>query len=138
MSKKRAAEGAKSGSPKKQRVNKKGSAGKGKKPRDSSKPKRPMSAYFFFLEWFRNDLKQKKKDGEDAPTKIGDVAKLAGEKWKTMSNDDKKPFVALHEKARKSYDEQVRSFASHSISAKVGLLRSSTTLLLPCPTLYRK
>lgn len=72
-----------------------------------------MSAYFFFLESFRLKLKHKKEKGEDTPTKIGDVAKLAGEEWKKMTLKDKEPFFDRNAKAKIDYEKQVSYFSCH-------------------------
>ena len=79
-----------------------------------------MSAYFFFLEFFRKELKRKERDGESVPKKIGEIAKSAGEKWKSMSDVEKKPFVESNEVAKKKYEQEVSSFSRREISCSFG------------------
>ncbi|WP_411027357.1 hypothetical protein, partial [Salmonella sp. s54925] len=107
--KKRVADSAgKSGFPKKQRVAKKSPSTKGKK-KDHNKPKRPMTAYFFFLASARENLRKRRNAGEeDVPTKIGDIAKYAGNEWKQMTTEEKQPFTYLHEEAKKEYENKLK------------------------------
>ena len=49
------------------------------------KPKRPYTAYFAFLADFRIEMKDKLKTGQKIPT-------LAGERWRSMTDDDKEPW----------------------------------------------
>lgn len=52
--------------------------------KDPTKPKRPQTAYFFFLSDFRKEMAGKSlPSGEKIPT-------LAGKRWGTMTPDDKK------------------------------------------------
>ncbi|KAJ0463620.1 putative chromatin remodeling & transcriptional activation HMG family [Helianthus annuus] len=54
------------------------SAKKSKKERDPSKPKRPPTAFFLFMEDFRKTFKEANPDNK----KVALVAKEGGEKWK--------------------------------------------------------
>lgn len=53
-----------------------------KKTKDPNAPKRPMTAYFLWLQENRNRIK---KDGMGA----ADVAKLAGAEWRSLEDSDK-------------------------------------------------
>ena len=68
-----------------------------KRERDSSKPKRPLSAYNLFFKSERKKLVQEKR-------KVGfsDMAKEIAAKWKALDCDDRKQFdeEVLHEKRR--------------------------------------
>ena len=48
-------------------------------------PKRPMSSYFLWM----NENRSKFKAELPSDAGLGEVAKVAGEKWKTMTDDDK-------------------------------------------------
>merc|ERR1712154_373471 len=57
---------------------------KGKKS-DPNKPKRPMTAYFIFLGDFREKMKNRGVDHKE-------ILRLAGEEWRIMSAEQKKPY----------------------------------------------
>ncbi|KIO47745.1 hypothetical protein SQ11_15645, partial [Nitrosospira sp. NpAV] len=79
-------------------VNKKSTtkAGKksGKAAKDPNKPKRPASAFFVFMEEFRE---QYKKDHPKNKS-VAAVGKAGGDKWKSLSEAEKAPYVAKAEK----------------------------------------
>ncbi|XP_065867070.1 high mobility group B protein 7-like isoform X2 [Euphorbia lathyris] len=56
--------------------------------KDPSKPKRPPTAFFIFMKTF--------KEANPGSKDVKRVAKEAGEKWKSMSDDEKKQY---HDKA---------------------------------------
>ena len=71
---------------------KKSSSGGGEKRKKKKKmtkiegqPKRPMSSYFLWM----NENRSKFKAELPSDAGLGEVAKVAGEKWKTMTDDDK-------------------------------------------------
>jgi len=72
-----------------------------KRGRDPERPKRPMSAFFLFL----NDSRSKKKDL--TPTEL---AKEAGKEWSTMSEAKKKPYEAKASKAKVAYDKDFKQY----------------------------
>ncbi|WP_353804821.1 HMG-box domain-containing protein, partial [Acinetobacter baumannii] len=75
---------------------KKGPERTGKKPRktkadkDPNKPKRPPSAFFVFMEEFRKSFKEKNPNNKS----VSVVGKAAGDKWKSLSEAEKAPYVA--------------------------------------------
>ncbi|KAL5557709.1 hypothetical protein UlMin_033920 [Ulmus minor] len=92
-------------------VNKKGGAvkpaRKSKKPaKDPNKPKRPASAFFVFMEEFR---KQFSKDNPNNKA-VSAVGKAAGEKWKSMSDTDKAPYVAKAVKRKADYEKDMKAY----------------------------
>ncbi|KDP40471.1 hypothetical protein JCGZ_24470 [Jatropha curcas] len=64
-------------------------AKKEKKASDPNKPKRPPTAFFIFMDEFRKLFKEANPDSKD----VKKVAKEAGEKWKSMTEEEKKPYV---------------------------------------------
>lgn len=56
-----------------------------KAKKDPNAPKRAQNAYMFFVNEFRETVK-----AEGGPTKPTEVGKLAGEKWRAMSAEEKK------------------------------------------------
>ncbi|KAH9793152.1 High mobility group B protein 3 [Citrus sinensis] len=67
------------------------------KKKDSNAPKRPLSAYFIFMEDFRKSFKESFPDNKS----VAAMGKAGGEKWKSMSEAEKAPYVqkALNKKA---------------------------------------
>lgn len=117
-SKKRSAEVAlqqKSRSPKKARSGKEGKRGKKAPKGDGPHVKRASSAYIHFTTDFRKKLKEKcEKKGDPLP-KANEVAKLAGEAWKSLTDDDKKPYNA---KAQIDKDRYMKEVSKHSRQRK--------------------
>lgn len=60
-----------------------------KKDSDSNKPKRPPTAFFLFMDDFRKEYKEAHPDSKG----VTGVAKEAGEKWKNMTDEEKKPYL---------------------------------------------
>ena len=50
-------------------------------------PKKPLSAYLFFTQTNRSVVQAANPDA----TKLGDVAKLLGDKWKSMTEEERQP-----------------------------------------------
>lgn len=71
---------------------------KGKDPNDAGKPKRPQSAYFCFLADFRGKMKGKDIDHKE-------IIKMAGEAWRNLDDNEKKPFEKLAQKEQEKYEQ---------------------------------
>jgi high mobility group protein B1 len=80
---------------------------KQKKVKDPNKPKRPMTAFFVFSGEFRDEVK-----AQNPGSKVGDVAKILGERWRAMSDAQKVPYQAKVEADRKRYDAEMAIFGS--------------------------
>ncbi|XP_010539785.1 PREDICTED: high mobility group B protein 2-like [Tarenaya hassleriana] len=88
-------------------VNKKpAKGGRGKAAKDPSKPKRPASAFFVFMEEFREQFKKDHPKNKS----VAAVGKAAGEKWKSMSEEDKAPYVAKAEKRKQEYEKNMKAY----------------------------
>ncbi|KAI4339967.1 hypothetical protein MLD38_024849 [Melastoma candidum] len=89
-------------------VNKSGrkSNKKEKKAKDPNKPKRPPSAFFVFLEEFRKEYKEKHPQNKA----VSVVGKAAGDKWKSMSDEDKGPYVAKAGKRKADYEKNMKAY----------------------------
>ncbi|XP_062097340.1 HMG1/2-like protein [Humulus lupulus] len=92
---------------------KKGAAAatKGRKPtkkaaKDPNKPKRPASAFFVFMEDFRKQFNKENPNNKA----VSAVGKAAGEKWKSMTEADKAPFVAKAEKRKIEYEKNMKAY----------------------------
>ncbi|TFK81792.1 hypothetical protein K466DRAFT_604210 [Polyporus arcularius HHB13444] len=90
--------------------------------KDPNAPKKPLSAYFKFLEHIRSDpARTEEIFGEETETTKRSV--LAAGKWRSMPDEERKPFVAEAEKekleyeaARKLYEESGGGGAEHGIT----------------------
>ncbi|KAL8589390.1 hypothetical protein ACOMHN_021542 [Nucella lapillus] len=75
---------------------------KGKKT-DPNKPKRPMTAYFMFLGDFRIKMKNRGVDHKE-------ILRLAGEEWRNMTAEDKKPYEKKSIEAGKRYEQEMAEY----------------------------
>ncbi|KAK4261879.1 hypothetical protein QN277_004817 [Acacia crassicarpa] len=79
---------------------------KGKKGKDPNKPKRPPTAFFVFLEEFRKSFKEANPDSKD----VKRVGKEAGEKWKSLSDEEKKPYLDRAAELKAEYEKALESY----------------------------
>lgn len=56
-----------------------------KKKKDPNAPKRPLTAYMIFSQEHRQEVREENKDA-----KIGEISKILGERWKKLSDEEKK------------------------------------------------
>jgi hypothetical protein len=68
-------------------------------------PKKSSSAYIFFSKNERIDIKAKNPN-----MSFGDITKLVGEKWKKISDKDKKKFVKMAEDDKKRYNREIEKY----------------------------
>lgn len=68
-----------------------------KPPKDVNKPKRPGTAFMLFMQDLRKEMAGKEPEGG-----VAALAKLGGERWRNMSDDEKRPYQ------EKQNDEKVR------------------------------
>ncbi|XP_076956794.1 high mobility group B protein 7-like [Bidens hawaiensis] len=78
---------------------------KSKKERDPSKPKKPPTAFFLFMEDFRKSFKEANPDNK----KVAVVAKEGGEKWKSMSEEEKKVYTERAAKLKEEYQKALEN-----------------------------
>ncbi|KAI9503273.1 high mobility group box domain-containing protein, partial [Coemansia spiralis] len=73
---------------------------KGKRTKkDPRAPKRALSAYMFFSQAKRAEVREKNPNAS-----FGSIGKMLGDMWKGMSEADKIPYVKLAEKDKVRYD----------------------------------
>lgn len=77
-----------------------------KQAKDPNAPKKPMTAYFFFMAQERAVIK-----AENPTATIGELGKLMGLKWKGLSEEEKAPF---NDAAAKAKDDYMTAFAKYS------------------------
>ena len=80
-----------------------------KKMTDPLKPKRCKSAYLYFCE----DNRKKLKD-ENPDIKIGELMKKMGEKWRNISEDEKKQYIELHLKDKERYEDDIEEYKKNN------------------------
>ncbi|KAK4434114.1 HMG1/2-like protein [Sesamum alatum] len=77
-----------------------------KAAKDPNKPKRPPSAFFVFMEDFRKQYKEKHPNNKS----VAAVGKAGGDKWKSLSDEEKAPFVAKAEKRKEEYERKMEAY----------------------------
>lgn len=75
--------------------------------KDANKPKRPASAYFIFLESFREEFKKSNPDAKG----VIKMTRAAGQKWKALTDDDKQCYVEEQKKRKEIYDAEMADYA---------------------------
>merc|ERR1712241_513979 len=83
---------------------------KSTKPKKKTKlpgmPKKPMTAYFLWLnEEGREEIKR-----ENPGLGVTDVAKAAGEKWKEISEETKRKYEDKHKEMKEKYDGEYKEW----------------------------
>ncbi|KAJ9549456.1 hypothetical protein OSB04_021999 [Centaurea solstitialis] len=81
------------------------SAKRVKKQRDPSKPKKPPTAFFVFMEEFRLIFKASHPDNK----KVSLVAKEGGEKWRSMTEEEKKPYIEKAAELKEEYQNALQT-----------------------------
>ncbi|XP_060205402.1 HMG1/2-like protein [Lycium barbarum] len=69
-------------------------------------PKRPLSAFFVFMEEFRMEYKEKHPDNKS----VGVVGKAGGEKWRSLSDEEKAPYQAKAEEMKAEYQKNKQDY----------------------------
>lgn len=72
-----------------------------KSMRDPTKPKKPLTAFMLFC----NDNRE--RVSADSKGRLGDIAKILGKEWNSLSPADKKPFILKSEELKDQYDEDI-------------------------------
>jgi len=91
---------------------------KTKRDKDPDAPKRPLTAYFLWMNANRENLK-KKWPG----LSVTEFSKKAGEEWKTI--DDKAKWEAKSKKAKELYEEQMIEYKKSGGGAKASSSKPS-------------
>ncbi|PSN66708.1 Non-histone chromosomal protein 6 [Corynespora cassiicola Philippines] len=73
----------------------------GKKKKDPNAPKRGLSAYMFFANEQRDKVRE-----ENPGIKFGEVGKMLGEKWKSLTEKQRAPYEAKAAADKKRYEEE--------------------------------
>jgi len=71
---------------------------KKKKKRDPNMPKRPMTAFFFFLSKIRAQVTEEFPD-----MKVSERSKVMGERWRALSAEEKQEYIDMNTEAKAQY-----------------------------------
>ena len=77
-----------------------------KKAKDPNAPKRPLSAYFLFLQNARASIVAAMPAG----SKVQDIARAGGERWAALSADERRPFEDAAKAAKEKYAEAKKAY----------------------------
>ncbi|KAJ0961264.1 hypothetical protein J5N97_004312 [Dioscorea zingiberensis] len=73
---------------------------------DADKPKKPPTAFFYFLEDFRKTFKEEKPDVKS----MREIGKACGEKWKTMPFGEKVQYYDIATEKRAEFEKSMAAY----------------------------
>ncbi|XP_019187949.1 PREDICTED: HMG1/2-like protein isoform X2 [Ipomoea nil] len=77
-----------------------------KRVKDPNKPKRPPSAFLLFMEVFREEYRKQHPDNK----RVGVVGKAAGDKWRSMTEEEKAPYIDKAEERKEEYGKKMTAY----------------------------
>ncbi|KAF3938167.1 hypothetical protein ABW19_dt0201232 [Dactylella cylindrospora] len=77
----------------------------GKKKKDPNAPKRGLSAYMFFANEQRENVR-----AENPGIAFGQVGKVLGERWKALSDKQRAPYEAKAAADKKRYEDEKAAY----------------------------
>jgi len=80
-----------------------------KKKKDPNAPKRGLSAYMFFANEQRENVR-----AENPGIAFGQVGKVLGERWKALSQKQRDPYEAKAAADKKRYEDEKAAYQSNS------------------------
>ncbi|KAG6779369.1 high mobility group B protein 14 [Populus alba x Populus x berolinensis] len=87
---------------------------KKKKKFDAKKPKKPPTAFFYFLEDFRKEFQEQNPDVKS----MREVGKACGEKWKTMTYEEKVKYYDIATEKRAEFDRVMSEYIKRKESGE--------------------
>ncbi|KAJ9690953.1 hypothetical protein PVL29_013220 [Vitis rotundifolia] len=81
---------------------------------DSKKPKKPPTAFFYFLEDFRKEFQEQNPDVKS----MRDIGKACGEKWKTMTYEEKVQYYDIATEKRAEFDRAMADYIKRKESGE--------------------
>ena len=84
------------------------------KPRDPNAPKRPLTAYFRYLQEQRGPAAEEMAKSANGPGKPGDISKAVTERWKAMTEEEQLPYKEAYQRALKDYEREVTAYKATS------------------------
>jgi len=82
-------------------------AAEGKKKKDPNAPKRGLSAYMFFANDQRDNVRE-----EHPGIAFGQVGKVLGERWKALSTSERKPYDDKAKADKERYENDKAAYAA--------------------------
>ncbi|XP_058731287.1 high mobility group B protein 14 [Vicia villosa] len=79
---------------------------KNKQKIDAKKPKKPPTAFFYFMEDFRKEFQEQNPDVKS----MRDVGKACGDKWKTMTYEEKVQYYDIATEKRAEFDRAMTEY----------------------------
>ncbi|XP_076331458.1 uncharacterized protein LOC143236786 [Tachypleus tridentatus] len=76
-----------------------------KPARDANKPKRPETAFMLFMKDIRKEMAGKEPEGG-----VAALAKLGGERWRNMTEEEKRPYVEKQNEAKIAYEQLMEEY----------------------------
>ncbi|KAJ9193768.1 transcriptional regulator family: HMG [Paecilomyces variotii] len=76
-----------------------------KKKKDPNAPKRGLSAYMFFANEQRESVRE-----QNPGISFGQVGKVLGERWKALSDEDRRPYEEKAQADKKRYEDEKASY----------------------------
>lgn len=76
-----------------------------KPARDANKPKRPTTAFMLFMADFRKEMAGKEPEGG-----VSALAKAGGERWRGMSDEDKRRYVEMQSQEKARYEASMDEY----------------------------
>ncbi|KAG1048355.1 hypothetical protein G6F43_009249 [Rhizopus delemar] len=87
---------------------------KGKRKRDPDFPKQPTSNYLFYCNSIRADV-----DKEFPSASFVEKSKIYGERWKKLSDAEKKPYNEMAQKEKERYNRELETYEkNHGVIKK--------------------
>lgn len=87
-----------------------------KKEKDSLKPKHPMSAYFLFTNDRRAAILAENKG-------VLEVAKITGEEWKNMTEEQKRPYEEIAKKNKEKYAQEMEAYKQKKAEEAANMMK---------------
>nr|XP_051199732.1 HMG1/2-like protein isoform X1 [Lolium perenne] len=94
---------------------------KSKPAKDPNKPKRAPSAFFVFMGEFRKEFNEKNPKNKS----VAAVGKAAGERWKSLSESDKAPYVAKANKLKGEYNKAIAAYNKGEVSTSTAAAKKA-------------
>ncbi|XP_022255806.1 intrastrand cross-link recognition protein-like isoform X2 [Limulus polyphemus] len=76
-----------------------------KPARDANKPKRPGTAFMIFMKDFRKEMAGREPEGG-----VAALAKLGGERWRNMTEEEKRHYVEKQNEAKVEYEQVMEEY----------------------------
>ena len=92
----------------------------------ADKPKKPMTAYFRYLQEVREELKEKYADDEDRKGVNKKIAKDCADMWKNLSEEEKQTYEAEYRQEKEEYEQTLKNWEANETSRRKGQSQSQS------------